>query len=179
MTPMHSGNHARRTPSRRCVTEPTQKAHCNAIPKTPKFSRSGRKLKSIFGSLSFNVDDSDDDVFASNKAKPTPRSRRRLNLDENPACPQINTGPECDTSDDDDANFEAGACHSSSSEENDSDIDETRKTSAKRRQQSGKRVSAKTPTSSRKSVSLLTPSLPKRERAVSAHRTPLDIAKSL
>lgn len=59
-TPTHSDSHARRTPSRRCVTEPSQNSPCNGILRSPKFSRSGRKLKRSSRSLAFDIDDIDD-----------------------------------------------------------------------------------------------------------------------
>ncbi|CAN7938478.1 unnamed protein product [Ixodes hexagonus] len=106
-------------------------------------------------------------------------SRRKLDMGQEPRRPQLATGPDCETSDDDDV-FEA--VETSSSTSDDGDFEDTEKKASRNsthKKRSHRKPSTRTtPASSRKSTATLTPSLPKRERAVSVLQTPLDIAKS-
>lgn len=175
-----------------------QSARCHTEPRTPTASsgsrvcgepastRSGRKVKSVRYT---EASESDDDVFTSEKEeKQTPRSRRKLNLSSKPRKLELNTGRECDTSDDDqDPNFDevfASSSSSSDGEEDTDDFETPKKTGRKPSFARTPRTSAKkssaagTPRTPRRSTLSLTPSVPKRSHAVEGPQTPLDIAKS-
>ncbi|KAK8782264.1 hypothetical protein V5799_016396 [Amblyomma americanum] len=185
-----TSNQLRRAQSARCRTEPRRPTASSGshICERPASTRSGRKVKSVRYTEAL---ESDDDVFTSEKEeKQTPRSRRKLNLSAKPRKLELNTGRECDTSDDDqDPNFDEVFTSSSSSssgdeEDVDDDFETPKKTGRKPSSARTPRTSAKkssaagTPRTPRRSTLSLTPSVPKRSHAVEGPQTPLDIAKS-
>ncbi|KAL3199392.1 hypothetical protein MRX96_014036 [Rhipicephalus microplus] len=125
-------------------TEPRRHAEAGSLtPSRPASTRSGRKVRSVRYT---EISCSDDEVFTSEAdRKQTPRSRRKLNLNVKPNKLQINTGLECDTSDDEDPNFDEvfASCLSSSEEEDDDFQTPTKKLQKKPSAMRTPRTSAK------------------------------------
>ncbi|XP_064479532.1 origin recognition complex subunit 1-like isoform X2 [Ornithodoros turicata] len=144
-----------------CLTEPA-KRRTHSGERQLYTTRSGRRVSSLRKSVRELDDSGDDEVFAK-----TPRSRRRLDMDEISKRPSYIT--DTDTSDGDDS-FKEDGMESSTS---DSDFEED----ARRQPRKASTKKSSTKSLTRKSSAMLTPSLPKRQHALSQNRTPLDEAK--